>query len=564
MNLKFTKHLLAVIAIALFAHCLPAQPFQQMHAYDPGGFVKTGVYRDVVALDFFGPLNTNAVAVGTSFGATQDGLISYNDNNGVPVLFMEWRNAAGNPVEAEAICQTPTGNVVACFFDPGAYATDVVCTDAGGIVQWVTRLPNFHARDVTSDWAPPYGGEGIWLTGRSNFNNMVSLQGLTGAGIQVFAQQYFIADMAWNYSGSQGFEVKLDQGPGELVVAGTAEIAGLPQTSMIALRTDLFGNWIWGRSYTNPSGTEYYHGKALVAHPATPGHFVIAFEYSNIASASDQVAAMEIDPGGAPVWAFTYPGAGFFNGTGYIANGIDTDFGLFQIAGHFVSFAGAGANATYTLALDLAGTPLQMTNYDLGGFYPSNGAEFWGNDFSFATGHYYNAGYFGTFPTAGGWPQGPDPNSFYLVGSDPIGNSTCSFRDVVGQVGLGPAVFKLVHSQVNLPPQAPSPLFGINVDPRNVDQCVSPKRGLAEEAEAANAVSVAYSELRSELGLQAEGDLTGTGRVELVDMQGKVLMSQVANSNSVRFDVSSFSAGVYLLRYDLPGIAQGIEKVALR
>lgn len=563
MYFFYAKRALALFTLVFLSSFLPAQPYQKLYAYDPGTGLETGVFRDVDNLSFIGPGGIHTVAIGTSNSFTTDGLVSFHDLAGTAIIFQEWRHPGANPLEAKQIAELPSGDIISCFFDPTANSSHVIRTTVTGVVMWVTQLPDFHVRGLDCDVAPYPGGEGIWLTGNSIGNNNIALEGLDAFGAPVFAVEHFIADPLWNYSSSMGFEVDFDPVFNNLIVVGTAQIAGLPPTAMVVFRSGLGGGWIWGRSYSDPAAIDYYHGKALVASPGGGGNYTISFEYSAVGTPFDQVGIMEIDPVGNPIWIYSYPGVGFFAGTNYTTHGIDTDGGIYLTSGYFDPFATPGIPSAYTLAVDIVGNPIQYNEYAQAGYYPPDRNAFWDMDFDPMTGQHTVGGVFTTPPTAGGWPQGPNPRSFWLVNCDPIGNSICNTWDVPGQVALGPMVPNLGNNAIPLPNPIFSPLVSMLVDQREANQCFFPKRANEDLEEMDGGMNAYFEAAANHIVVETLGDLKGEGHYELVDLQGQVVARLDAQQGKQYFDAAQLSRGVYLLRYELPGIASGVQKIAV-
>ncbi|MEM0997311.1 MAG: hypothetical protein AAGN35_09545 [Bacteroidota bacterium] len=564
MNRKITSVFLPLLTCALFFQPLPGQLFQQLHAYDPGTGVETGPYHDVACLSGFSPVGATSISIGESFGPTTDGILSYNDPNGLPLVHQEWVNPFGNPVEGKAIDELPSGDIVVAFYDAAAGATDVIRLDVTGAILWGARVPDFRVQDVEADGAPYPSGEGIWLTGHSLGNNWLSAVGFDGGGGLIFANEYFIFDPIWNYASTLGFEVDFDVFNAQLVIAGTANIAGLPQTTMLHVRLDPGGGWIIGTSYSDASGNDYYHGKALAPHPFNPGHYIVTFEYSNNpAQPFDLLAAMEIDPFGGPIWINAYPGMGLFGGTNFITNGVRADFGgLMLTCGWFTSPVTGTPTSGYTFSFDPFGGPAQFNEYEIATPYPPSSTLFWGMDMSPIFGSHVIAGRYGT-AGSGGWPFGT--NSFWLVGADPLGNANCGMLDFAPVIGLGPNISPLNPVDIALPPLMAMPLRPQIVDQRNTDQCTFPKRSFAEasQAESGHGLQVIHA-TDGTVRVEIVGELTGEGKLHLVDLNGKILTQLEARLGNQVLNTESLSAGIYFLRYDLPGIGGGTEKVVLK
>ena len=556
---------MALLAILFLHVTLSAQPLQRLYAYDPGSGLEMGAFRDVAALPFVTSSNINVVTIGSSYSSTTDGLIGYHDPNGSPIMFREWRNPSGHRVQAEAITKTPSGDIVACFFDPVSFASDIVRTSPNGAFMWSRRLKGFHVRDVDSDWITTYpGGEGIWLTGESS-NKKISIEGLTGAGAWVFSREYHVFHTIWNYGDTRGQGIQYDPVKNEVVVIGDADIAGLTLSDMILVRVNPLGAWSIGRAYTDPNGKEHYHGKALVPHPTTPGDFVVSFDYSNVTGlAYDQPAMMQMNPVGSPSWMYAYPGVGYFNGTKYYNLGIDTDGSTFLSSGFYSNFS-TGNQTAYSLSTDLSGNPIQKNDYVLGGYFPATSSQFGRVEFNTKTGFYYIVGHFRSKVTSGGWPMGPSPRSFWMVATDAIGQSVCSKDKKPYIKKPEPKIPTMDHFSVTLPGPAFSPLYSVTVDPKQVKQCSAPKRfeNFEAEAEGAAAIKFGYAADRSQIIIDIAGELTAQGTLELIDLQGKTLLKTSLKSGKQYLDASSISRGIYMLRYQVPGIQNGVKKISV-
>jgi hypothetical protein len=569
MKSKITHLIWAIGLLCLFAPSLSAQPFQNLYAYmpPPGPAIEAGTYFDVTCLNYIGVNNVNVVAIGQSVGTTIDATVSYKDGNGIPMHQWEWWHPAGNQLIGETSCQLPTGDIIVCFYDQIAGATDVARTDIFGNVLWTTRLPNFQVRDVDSDWHPAYpSAEAIFLTGHSVGNQQLAIQGLDAAGgAQMFANEYFLFDPLWNYASATGFQIEYDPATNNIIVVGTGTVAGMGKTNMLYVKTGVFGGWILGRSYGGPPATEFYHGKALVAHPmAPPGNYVLSFEHSNNGtSAFDQVGMTEVTPNGTPIWFRTYPGAGYFNSTNFISNGIDTDGNNFLSSGFFPPVATAPP-AAYTLAVDFGGNGLQYNEYNTGTFWPHQSSSFWGMDFNTVTNHQYIDGHYSSTTSPGGWPQGPNPNSFYMVAANGVGNSLCDNGNIANQIDHFPNVPWLNTQNNMLPPQVPSPLLWQMVNPKNITQCTPCKRahdGGEAQAESAGQVLITYAANAQQIQFEIVGEATGEGFTQVVDMNGKVLAERSLTFGKITIDASTISAGIYFVRYNIPGIDRGVKKL---
>lgn len=565
----YSRHLIALVAIFMAATTLQAQPFQRLYAYDPGTGLETGHFNDVEAVNFFGPGGANVFGVGSSFNFSTDGLFSIHDQAGTPIRFYEFLHPAGaEKIEGAAVTQMLASNNLAAAFNSSVFATDVASITPGGVVNWIVRCPRVQTHDIES-YPIPGGGEMIWIVGESD-NGQLMIHGLDNTGATVFANEYWLSSTAWNYSGTKGFEIEFDPGTFELTVVGTADVATFPVLNeVIVLRLDPGGNPIWGRAYGNPGAGIYTHGKALVASNSIASGYVVGFEYSDDGTTFDVAGAMEIDPGGGVSWLHHYPiiGGGLSDGSEYIVNGIQEASGKYLMSGYYEYTAGGAPQIKgYSIMLDNFGPALQFNEYDFGGYYPSTKNLFFGMDWNPTNNFHYMVGEFNTFGSAtSGWPTGPDPRSFWMVAADDQGKSDCSKDDMI-KTDVPPLIKeKLYGNRITIPWAVPSPLVVWTVDPRDANQCSFPKR-FADDTEAnpADGLTATYLAATEQIEVQVLGEMTGEGPLQLWDMQGKMLQEITARNGKMLLPANGLSKGIYLLRYDIPGIGAGTRKLMIQ
>jgi hypothetical protein len=568
MSYRTIRFLCSAFLCLIFSSSLSAQVFQELHAYASSTGLETGQYHDVASLDYIGPAGVNIVGIGISDITPQDAMVSRCDVNGIPLMMTEWWDPTGAPQEGKAIAECPNGDIVFAIFDPTRFETEVIRVTIGGGLVFQTRLPKFRVQDIDADKVPTYiGNEGIFLTGQSS-NGQTAIYGLNTFGGLVFGQSYFVVDPNWNFNTTTGFEVEYDRTMNDVVVVGTANIAGLAQTTMIFVRVDLAGVWILGRSYSDVTGNDYYHGKALTQDPTNPGGYFLGFEHSAIATQPfDQIGMAQVDPVGNPLWLNSYVGAGFFAGSNYILNGVRTDGGSILTAGWFTSPASPGNPSAFTTWIDLGGMGINYNEYETPGAYPPSGNFFWGMDYNMLFGTYDMVGSFRTLPTTGGWPQGPNPVSFYMVGSNPDGTSSCSAKDVANTIPRSPANPFMWNNQFTQPAPIAPILNRRTVDPRNSDQCTYPKRSYAgldaQEAEGLSGLNIIHG-TDGNIYLEIDGEIQGEGMLHLVDMNGKILSELEPVQGKRILNTDGLSQGIYFLRYDIPGVGAGAEKLMVQ
>lgn len=566
MNHRLLRHIVATLPLALVFGWLSAQPFQMLHAFDRGAGPVTGTYHDVTNLSASAAVSGSPMAIGHSNESVSNGLVTQMLLDGTPIGMDEYTNTLGHPVVAKCIAAAPNDDVIACFFDPVDQVTDVLRITPGVGVVWGRRLPDIEVQGLYCDSVAAAGAEVIWLTGESMTNNLISIEALSGTGAPLFATEYTLANPNWGYQSSQGFDIHYNSNLNRLTVVGTAVISGSGLTEIVVLRTTPAGGIVWARGYGDPLGVDYYHGKALTPRPGFGASYTIAFEYSNIAAPNRWVGAMNIDVFGLPRWVNAYPGLGFFNGGSYIVEGIDSDGGnRYLLNGFFDSFSNPGTYSTaFSLSLDLPGNPIQFNEYESAGLFAANGTQFWGMEWNPVSSNHVMVGKFRTTAGDPNWPWGADLNSFWAVSSDNIGNANCSQFDSAAVVNLLPQNPNLSHQNNALPTPVPSPLNVAARDTLSATQCAILKtRGVEAETKETELL-VRYDLAAEEIKVEILAEVKGAGQLQLLNMQGQILRQSPAIGGVNVFDAQSLASGIYILRYDVPGIATGARKLAIR
>lgn len=569
MQLPNYRHLSALTLLTLIFGLLAAQPYQKIHAYDLGAGPITGTYFDVTNLSSAAPIAGSSVAIGHSLAGPQNGILMEILTNGDANASYEFSYPGGGPVMAEAICNTPNDEVIACFFDPTNLATDVVRFSTAAGVIWSRRLPSFHAQDVVCDSANAAGGIGIWLTGESTVSQRLVIEGLTGAGAPVFATDYALNNPNWGYQSTTGFQIKLNSNRTRLVVVGNAVITGAAQSEMLVMKTTLGGNVIWAKGYGDPNGNDYYHGKCLSMRSPTSSRIIVGFEYSNTGMPLDEAAAMTIDGLGNPLWIEAYPGGGFFAGSDYVVEDLDILNNRILLAGYFTPTANGGTSA-YSLALRPNGVADQFNEYETAGLYPTADATFHGMEYNAVTNQHVIVGRYTTSVPgpAVGWPWNGIADAFWAVSTNRLGIANCSTPGNVDGYPLTPVVANLGSNLGNMPQPQQSPLGLQTADPKSDIQCGALKgntESILDEVESLESISVdiAYLNVEGQIRVDVQSEAAGEFTCELLNLQGQVLAERSGNADSYTFDVSQLSKGVYMIRYAGNDRHQGVQKIMI-
>lgn len=555
----------ATLILVLLAPALNAQLFQQLYSYSALNNISTGSFRDVVCMPTTGALGENVITVGSTDITPEAGLLAHHDVAGVPITYVELTHTQGHRVQAATICNTPTGNVISCYFDPTDYATDVFCTSIAGAVIWSRRLPDVRIRDVVS--APMAGvgnGEQIWLTGHSQNPNVVLLA-LDGLGASLYGREYYLPAP---YSNTIGYELDFSGPMNRVTIVGKTDVDNCAD-GLLLLRTTPGGNVMMGRVYTDPTCNFNYGGKALTKTPNNPNRYAIYFEYGAVADTNQTFPAMmEIAPGGNPVWTYFYSGTGFFNGLKHDSRGgLATNGNRYMLTGIFRSPTYAtGQFSAFTLTVGLTGTGINFNEYETASAYPSAGNTFKNLYWHPGRNKFYIAGeYETTAGMAASWPGPTHPNSFWMVSTNPAGRSDCSVQDQATTTILTPQVNNYGAPYEQLPVPIPSPLATQVVNPAMVDQCPAMKQDLGSELEEqTNSPLIAFLEGRDQIRVDIPSDYEGLTEIKVMDLQGHVLMAFSATAGSQLIPTHQLSSGIYLVSFASPNKVPGVKKVAVR
>lgn len=558
MNPRYLRQFIALLSCTLVFSLLQAQPVQRLHSYDTAP--RTGVYNDVVTLPATAILSGKVVALGTTGAFPYRALVSICQLDGTPIHFREITSNFSDSLFAEGICKTANNQVIAAVWDEVNTCTHVYRIRPNGTLAWKKRLKDFHAKDVTSGILPG-GNEAFFLTGFSTANNWVAIEALAGTGAGLFATEY---DLNGPFRSTIGNEIMFDNTSAQVTVVGTADVDSCSRHDMIMMRTDQNGNFVWGRSYydAGPLPYAHYFGKALVEGVLNPQNTTAAFEIAD--NGYKYPGLLNANVTGVRNWAWYYldNGGGFFRGNYFSVGGLDTDGTEYMISGGFESFSNpAGQSSGYTLKADNAGLGQEWLEYENTGYYPANGTEFKDLEYNANNGHYYIGGEFNTPATAGGWPQGANSESFWLVAVDTLGVSACNTYDVPWTFQLGPAEQVLGTQTLNLP----GPLFsGTNirkVSPNDTNQCAVNKRGLQQDPTVPGLVTVAYLGDQQTIQVTLPGEWEQGGTAKIVDLQGRVLIESSLTLGKNQLDVSQLVTGMYLVQYEVQGVEQGVKKI---
>ena len=544
--------------LALLPFLLQAQiPFQELSAYNLSTTPRTGQFNDIECLDYLGPANANVVAIGINSDPVTQGVWGVFDADGNNVYYKEFDNGA-NPLYGEAIAELPNGHVVLAFFDPVDFATDLVVMNINGItVEWELRLPDFHALDVHADNAPYPGGMGIWITGESIGGNIV-VQAFNGTGVQQFAQEH----SPLGHDSSVGNAIHFDQNTNEIWVVGTAEITGNPGSNMFCFRMPWFGFWSTGMLYGDPAGIERYSAKDLIPNPAFNSNYAISYEYAPTGLPFDQIGIMNVDNFLAPSWSHNFAGVDFFSGNNYRSTGIEAVGNSFIACGTFNSKLTPIQSSAYALTVNLQGTSPKMNEYELTSYYPSEGCAIQGISTNPGNGLPYMVGHFQTLSGGNNWPSGNDPRSFWLLGTDPFAEGLCSTS---GQTQV------LASNHTNVPaffpwgvmpaPVAPS-LTHVFVDVTETPQCSYMKMAPSGlEIETRGEVEAYFLPGPQEILIEIASEEAAAGQAEVLDLQGRVLITVPVQNGKQAISTEGLSKGIYLVRTKVNGLPLTVKKL---
>lgn len=544
-----------------FASPLPAQFFHNLIAVDQGSGPEAGELSDIACLDYIAPSGTNMIAIGTSLGNTVDGVLIYNDMNGVLQLSQEVRHPSSNPVQGRAIEQLPNGDLVSAFYDLQDDASDIIRVTPSGAVVWSFRLNDFQVKDIATGQCSYSSGEGFWVCGISSNNNYFSVQGYDGTGVPVFAREYDLFNAAVSFSYTQANAITFNPNNQTISVLGEGAITAQSNTGMIYTRLSLNGTPIQSRAYLTTNTTDSYRGTSLTNfHHLNNRNLALGFEYTQ--GSNQYVGMSHIRPNGAPLWFNSYPGLGFFSSNFYQNTGITTDIGSLMMCGSFFE-PNAATLFAYSLSVDPAGGGLFFNEYATNGIFPHVKSTFEGVALNPINNKVVMVGNFASTLTSGYWPQGPNPESFYMVGAFVEGVSECYEYNEPNMVELDPQISQLDYLDAVLANPVASPLVVQDVDHLLKTNCAFSKSGnLTGLAETKGSVHLIHSS-QGEIYLEISGELSAPGRIEILDVQGRSLLQLPAQTGKVGLDREDLSTGVYFVRYELPGVASGTLKMLI-
>lgn len=559
MNFQPFRQLVALICCALFTQLFYAQPSQELHAYNGGA--TTGKYADVVALRIPGPNGEEVAAVGTTDDNPKRGLISFSGNNGIPVSFLEVTSPTSDKLKAEAICQTPNGDVIAVFFDSDNDCSHIYRLTSSGFLMWRRQLNDIHVKDVVSG-THASGMEAIYCAGQSITNQRIAIEGLNAFGAGMMAFEY---DLNGAFDASIANELRFNPITQRITVVGTGTIDDPGRKDMIILRTNSFGGFIWARSYfdSEPPMADI-EGVSIVSAVGSPNRSTVAFEF--VEGTMRSPGAMEVSSFGVRNWAWLYSGLSgtFFDGNEFRIGGIDRDNSTYRISGSFESSTTpAGQRSAYSLGLLAGGDASRWDEYETLAGDVSTGCQLMDLDFDPANGLYLMVGEYNTTGThAGTWPHDSNPQGFWFVSTNSAGDGLCSTTETPSSVQITPGEEVENSNRFILPTPLNSETELENVTPIRNNQCAFGKRFTEEEAlETGEPIEFKYAMDLAQLTLEIPMDQNGTGTVKLIDVQGQEQWSGTMKVGQNQYDLSRLPRGVYVVVYEFPGLMPGTRKI---
>ena len=558
--MKQSRNKILLLCLALLPFLLPAQaPFQQLSAYNTSFTLKTGTFNDVQCLNATGLAGAEVVAIGTNSSPTAEGLFGVFDQNGNVIYYKEYVN--GNPVQAEAIAELPNTDIVLAFYDPVDEASDIVVMNINGTLDWQIRLPDFHVRAAHAGPAPYFGGEGIFLTGnKTGPGGHVAIYAFDKFGTQQFAQTHTIT----GHDSSVGNAIHYDDNMNHVVVVGTADKTGAQVTSMFSIRIPSSGFWFFGAVYTDNANIENYSAKALVPNPTLNSNFAVAYERSIDGAPFDQIGIMNIDLFLTPTWSNLYDGVNFFSGKNYRVTGIEAVGNSFIACGTFNSKAHPLQSSAYALAVDMQGGSPKMNEYETASYYPSEGCGIEGISLNPTNGLPYMAGYFQTLPGGANWPSGNDPRSFWLLSTSPYAEGLCWTSGETQPMPSNASYIGLFFPWGSMPAATASPLTSAFQDQVETPQCSFSKLAGGSELENEAQVQAYFLERQERIVVEIPSDVKGEGQIELLDLQGRLLVTLSAKAGKQAIDTRGLSKGIYLVRTEMAGLPMTVKKLMVK
>lgn len=542
------------------------QAFQKLYSYqNPGGIYPVGVregggFKKVHVLDPNPSGVQELAAIGMNLDSPNDVLVSVLAPNGSVINFTEFKELAANePVGGMAISQLPTGDMIACIFSPGTYATHVVRLTTNGTVIWAQKIPDFFVWDVDCGRSLQLGIDGIWMAGQSIYGTMAMVC-LTSGGTLQFANHYAVNNPNYNYNDVIGYELDFDPTSEHIVMVGKGQAySGLDD--MIVMRTDNMGNAFWARSYANQDEEYFYRGKALTPHPKGAGGYFVSFEYSEGPQPEEHIGIMEIDASGIPSWINSYAGRSGFSGTNFRTHGIATDRYSIMTVGQYDE--GLPNQSTgYSISIRNNGDARRLTTYQSATVYPAYDTRLMTIDYHPDNDRMYLGGWYKGVANTAGWPLGSNPLSFWMVQAETSGPSECSTPYALEKTPLNPDIEFLQVEKVAYSRLLPGTLTWTEVNDSVTTQCYISKRGDLLEEEIASGMQVHYVASQDQLRIFVE-DSELTGEIQLVDMQGRMISERIVPSGETMFSTEQISKGIYLVKYTLSNGGQGTHKVMI-
>gem|GEM_PF-6120086 len=561
--MKNTKVKLLILCITFMPFLLPAQmPFQHLSAYSPQTALETGIFTDVECLDILGPGNANIMAIGTNTASPNASVYGIFDTDGHPMYYKEFQN--GNPVIAEAIAELNSSQqVVLAFFDPVDNATDLVVMDIDGTLDWETRLPNFHVRDVHTGGAPYSGGEGIWLVGdKTGPGGHLVVAAFNGTGTLQFFNEYPIL----GHNSSVGNAVHFDDNFNQIVVVGRADPIGTGGSIMFAFRLPADGSLLFGQRYLGTIPEDRYNATALIPNPTANSNYAVAFEYAPATAPFDQIGIMNLDFTLTPTWSYTYQGIDFFSGNQYRNTGIEAVGSAFIACGSFNSKMHPLQSSGYALAVNMQGLSPKMNEYEMSSYYPSEGCSLEGISFNPVNNRPYMVGTFQTKPGGSNWPSGSNPRSMWLMRTTEFAEGYCSTSGQTQPFTTNNFNLSYFVLPTPMPTPTNSPLTSSPVDPVAISQCTFPKQSFEGTLglESATEVQTYFLADREQIIVEVPSEEKRVGQTELVDLQGRVLVTATAQAGKQFIDTQMLSKGIYLVRTQIPGVPVAVKKVMVQ
>lgn len=572
MSQKFYRYFLALILFALLLPTAYGQIFQRLYSYTPQGGLVVGYppdigggILDVQVLEPSLSGTRNIATIGISAQSSNAAVVSLFNPDGTVIDFYEFTGTTpSNSLAGMAISQLPDGDLVACIHDPGSFSSHVIRMTTQGAVVWAREIPDFwvHDAECGNSSRLKIDADAIWMTGQSRHGTF-ALVCMDSRGDLVYEHEYGFDHPGpfgffW-YNESVGYELDYEPVSQHILIVGKgATWAGLDE--MVLLRTDQAGNPLWARKYGNLDEDHAYGGKAVTpaADPAT-GH-VIAFDFAKNAGLESGVGMMQIDWAGQPTWINAHYDVGEMDGENYVAHGVATDGDGYMTVGYF-DLGAATQPTAYSLSVNGSGKSASSTTYQSATVYPAHDTRMMAVDYHGHTGKMILGGYYEAESNSGAWPQGTTPKSFWMVGAEPSGLSECSVFNGPDPEKLNPETLFMQVGMQSFTRLVPSSLDAVAADSKEVRQCFGPgKRDVLAEERENLGINASYLGEENKIRVRIP-NLEIAGGLQLMDLQGRTLAQMEARTGDQFFSTEQLGKGVYLLRYNLPGLTRGTEKI---